>query len=202
MCRWWHAGDLQQAQVGDIRSQPALDRVGQQRLDHGGTLRCPQGHGQHVFVAAAVVADSTALGTFRGVRAAPLLLVLATAKSSSDRRHHMAFELRALAGGSHVLGTLAVADDRRAARWHQSECALVDAGLDAAAVAAAVIVNSAGGSTRGSDRGAGYRYRRPLRGRTATRWPMAAFWQLRPTAPRGRRRRSLCIRGLLRWPPN
>jgi len=35
-----------------FRSQPALDQVGQQCLDHGGVLRRSQGHRQHVFVPA------------------------------------------------------------------------------------------------------------------------------------------------------
>ena len=37
--------------------QPALDQVGQQRLDHGGVFRRPHGQRQHVFFAGPVDAD-------------------------------------------------------------------------------------------------------------------------------------------------
>jgi len=38
-------GAIDDEQAGNIRLQPALDQVGQQRLDHGGVLRRSQGHG-------------------------------------------------------------------------------------------------------------------------------------------------------------
>ena len=44
-------GAVDDEQAGNIRLQPALDQVGQQRLDHGGVFRRSQGHCQHVFVA-------------------------------------------------------------------------------------------------------------------------------------------------------
>ena len=50
-------GAVNDEQAGDIRLQPALDQVGQQRLDHGGVFRRPQSHCQHVFVAGPVDAD-------------------------------------------------------------------------------------------------------------------------------------------------
>ena len=58
-------GSVNDEQAGDVWSQPALDQVGQQRLDHGGILRRPQGHRQHVFVAGFVDADRRYYSTSR-----------------------------------------------------------------------------------------------------------------------------------------